>query len=81
MCYDSYPHDDANLASLPGVTIAASVMNPTGGGARTPEILLNESAHRLDGLSIEAYEQSKTFQQFPPQISVPAVGVFQTAKP
>jgi len=41
--------EEENLALRPNVRIAVSVSHPTGGGARDPRVLLNETAHRLDG--------------------------------
>jgi AraC-like DNA-binding protein len=64
MSISLYPHNEVNLASLPDARISASVMNPTGGGARSPSRLLNESALHLDGKPLSDYEQSQTYDTF-----------------
>jgi hypothetical protein len=47
--YSDYTGDAANLAVSPRVRVEVSVSNPTGRGARDPNVLLNETACRLDG--------------------------------
>jgi AraC-like DNA-binding protein len=55
---------EKNLAIVPGVRITASVMQPTGGGATSPVVLLNDEAHRLDDGLIEEYAQTRTYDTF-----------------
>jgi len=56
--------EEENLALRPNVRIAVSVSHPTGGGARDPRVLLNETAHRLDGRPLSDFEQSRTYDTF-----------------
>lgn len=58
------PFEDENLAMRPGIRISASNLSPVGGGARSPAILLNETAHRLDGRPLSEFQQSRTFDTF-----------------
>jgi len=58
------PRADKNLALLPGVRIKASVIDPCGGGARDPKVLLNDSAHRLHGKPLAEFSGTNTFDTF-----------------
>lgn len=53
-----------NLSLRPGTHIDASVSHPTGGGARQPRILLNDSANDLDGRPLSAFEHRNTFDTY-----------------
>ena len=53
-----------NFALRPGVEITASVSQPTGGGARHPRVLLNDSALHLDGRPLEAFHRDNTFDTY-----------------
>lgn len=44
--------------------IAVAVSRPTGSGARTPRVLLNETAHRLDGWPLDAFAQDATYDTY-----------------
>jgi AraC-like DNA-binding protein len=55
---------DENLALRPGVRIVASMARPSGGGAHDPQVLLNETAHRLDGRPIREFDQSHTYNTY-----------------
>ncbi len=61
--YDSFA-DGRNLALLPGVDITTSVIQPAGGGARTPTVLLNDAAHRLHGRPMAEFSQARAFDTF-----------------
>ncbi len=53
--------DEVNLARLDGVRIAVSVPNSSGGGAETPAVLLNDTAHLLDGHPLQDFSESRTY--------------------
>lgn len=60
----SLPIEDRNLALLPGTRIFVSMENPTGSGSKSPQVLLNETAHRLDGKALSEFSQERTFDTF-----------------
>jgi AraC-like DNA-binding protein len=55
---------ETNLAALPGVQIAVSVSRPTGGAARTPGVLLNDTAQRLDGHPLADFDPRHTYDTY-----------------
>jgi AraC-like DNA-binding protein len=55
---------EENLALRPGVRVMVSVMQPTGGGARNPHVLLNDDAHQLDGCPLTDYLASRCFDTY-----------------
>ena len=55
---------EENLARRAGVLISTSQAHPVGGGARDPRVLLNDSAHQLDGAAIALFDRSKTFDTY-----------------
>jgi AraC-like DNA-binding protein len=55
---------EENLALRPGVNVTSSVSHLIGGGARDPNILLNENALRMDGRPLKDYEANHTFDTF-----------------
>lgn len=55
---------EINLVLRPGVQIAVSGSVPKGGGARDPRVLLNETAHRLDGRPLAEFAQSRTYDTY-----------------
>ncbi len=55
---------ESNLALRPGVRLTVSVLCPKGGGARDPHVLLNETAHRLDGRPLSEFAQSRTYDTY-----------------
>jgi AraC-like DNA-binding protein len=58
------PEAEENLARRDGVYIETSQAHPVGGGARDPHVLLNDTAHRLDGAAIALFDRSKTFDTY-----------------
>jgi hypothetical protein len=50
-----------DLAMRAEVRITASVSHPTGGAARDPHVLLNETAHRLHRHPLEDFDQRHTY--------------------
>jgi AraC-like DNA-binding protein len=55
---------DENLALRSAAHIAVSVPHPTGGAARDPRVLLNETAHRLDGHPLTDFDQRRTYDTY-----------------
>ena len=55
---------ETNLCLQPGVQIAASVTEPTGGSACDPAILLNDHAHQLQGHPLSEFEQHRTYDTY-----------------
>jgi AraC-like DNA-binding protein len=55
---------EINLCLSPGVRIVASVMEPTGGSAFDPCILLNERAHQLQGHPLSEFQQDQTYDTY-----------------
>src|SRR5690348_2701904 len=56
--------EDSNLARLKGVCIAVSVPHTTGGGAQSPAVLLNDTAHLLDGHPLQDFSERRTYDTF-----------------
>jgi len=62
---DTTPNlSEENLALRPGVAITVSQPNPQGGGARDPRVLLNETAHRVDGQALSALDRRQTYDTY-----------------
>jgi AraC-like DNA-binding protein len=57
-------YTEDNLASHPGVYIETSIPHPTGAGARNPQILLNERAHRLDNRPLSEFAEQHTYNTY-----------------
>ncbi len=55
---------EVNLALKPDVRIMVSIAAPIGGGSRDPRILLNNSAHELDGHPLSDFDQSRTYDTY-----------------
>jgi AraC-like DNA-binding protein len=55
---------EENLALRPNVRISISNPKPVGGGARHPAVLLNETAHCLDGRPLAEFSQLQTYDTF-----------------
>jgi len=55
---------EENLLHRQGVQITVSQPQPTGSGAFSPLVLINETAHRLDGKPLSAFHPSKTFDTY-----------------
>ena len=55
---------EKNLALGPGVQIYVSQPHPLGGGARDPRVLLNETAHQLDGHPLVDFERKRTYDTY-----------------
>lgn len=55
---------EENLVLRQHVRITASVPHPTGGGARDPCVLLNETAHCLGGRPLFDFDQSRTYNTY-----------------
>jgi AraC-like DNA-binding protein len=53
-----------NLVSRAGVQVAVSTPLPSGGGASNPHVLLNDSAHRLHGHPLSAFDRTRTYDTF-----------------
>lgn len=60
---------ETNLALQPGVSISTSLAKPTGGGARSAQVLLNESVLNLNGRPLDDFGQSNTFDTYDGQNS------------
>ncbi len=58
------PAAEDNLALLPGVSITVSASHPTGGAARDPSVLLNDTAHQLDGHPFADFDKRHTFDTY-----------------
>lgn len=60
------PGDGAgeNLALRPGARITAVPLRPTGPGARDPDVLRNETAHRLNRQPLTAFSQDRTYDTY-----------------
>jgi AraC-like DNA-binding protein len=56
--------DEVNLAQLPDTIIRASIVIPTGGGWHDPHVLLNETAHQLDGRMLSDFNFLNTFDTY-----------------
>ncbi len=56
--------EDENLALRAGVRVAASIPLPSGGGAADPHVLLNDTAHRLHGRPLSAFDRTQTYDTF-----------------
>jgi AraC-like DNA-binding protein len=54
----------SNLSLMAGVRILASVDSPSGGGARDPQVLLNDRIQYLDGQPHEAFDQRLTYDTY-----------------
>jgi len=61
---DSPCQDEENLALRPNVEITVSVPNSIGCCARDPRVLLNETAHRLNGRPLAEFAQSRTHDTY-----------------
>ncbi len=55
---------ETNLALGSDVSITISLTRPTGGGARSAQVLLNETACYLDGRPLADFGQEKTFDTY-----------------
>jgi AraC-like DNA-binding protein len=55
---------EENLALLPDVQISVSVPHPTGGAARDPRVLLNDTAHQLDGHPFADFDKCATYDTY-----------------
>ncbi|HZS91631.1 MAG TPA: AraC family transcriptional regulator [Chloroflexota bacterium] len=55
---------EENLALQPGVRISVSIPRPSGGGARDPSVLLNDTAHRLDGQALDRFDPRYTYDTY-----------------
>lgn len=53
-----------NLAMRPGATISVSVPESKTSSARDPRVLLNETAHRLDGKPLDAFDRIHTYDTY-----------------
>lgn len=56
--------DEVNLARRHGVKMTVSVPHSTGGGATTPDVLLNDTAHLLDGHPLQDFAENRTYDTF-----------------
>ncbi len=59
-----YTYSEDNLALHPNVHIEVSNPHPTGDGARDPQVLLNERAHRLDNRPLCDFAQQHTYNTY-----------------
>lgn len=71
--YSETNTEEVNLALMPGVRILVSVVAPIGGGARDPKILLNDSAHQVDGHPLSDFDQSRTYDTYHGQNQVDGI--------
>jgi hypothetical protein len=55
---------ETNLCLTPGVCIVVSVMEPTGGSAFDPCILLNDRANQLQGHPLSGFKQDQTYDTY-----------------
>lgn len=53
-----------NLSHLPGVCVTVSVGIPSGGAARDPSVLLNDSVQTLDGRALSEFIPSQTYDTY-----------------
>ncbi len=53
-----------NYALQPNVQITVSMNVPTGGGSRDPRVLLNETAHQLDGHPLIDFRPDRTYDTY-----------------
>jgi len=53
-----------NLVLRAGVRVVTSIPLPSGGGASDPHVLLNDTAHRLHGYPLSAFDRKRTYDTF-----------------
>lgn len=56
--------EESNLVLGQDVHSDVSVRHPTGGGARDPGVLLNETAHQLHGRPLADFDQNRTYNTY-----------------
>jgi hypothetical protein len=59
---------EQNLALQAGVAVSVSMAHPTSAGSRDPQVLLNDTAHMLDGHAIADFDQSRTHRPTTPMM-------------